>query len=128
MFLRTSRVKSINVFKMKERLRRWGRISKSYNGLNKHCIEILKWIKLPRLVQETLCFTTVPSGKFAKSGIVFMLTVPLRNSSRRKYDSNVLTNHSCLGFFHYFLLPTGRGNLFPIFCGMVFFFLHCTPN
>lgn len=121
MFLPTSREKSINVFKMKERVKRWVGTSKSESGLNKHCIEILNWIKLPWLVQETLSFTTVPSGNFAVR-CSLKLTVPLRNSSRRKYDSNVLTNQSWLVLFHYFLLSTGRSNLFPTFCGMLFFF------
>lgn len=97
MFLAITRAKSINVFKREERIRRWGGTSRSESGINKHCTEILNWIKLQQLVQEAISFPTIPSSKLTKSGIVLKLTVPLRNSSRRKYDSHVLTNHSCLG-------------------------------
>lgn len=123
MFLATTRANSINVFKREERIRRWGGISRSKSVINKHCAEILNWIKLQWLVQEAISFPTVPSGKSTKSGVVLKLTLLLRNGSREKYGSNVLMNHSYLGdpffFFICLLLLIWRTNLFPVSCRML---------
>lgn len=125
MFLATTRANSIKVFKREETIRRQGGTSRSESEINNHCTEILHWIKLQRLVHEAISFPTAPSGKFTKSGIVLKLTVPLRNGSRRKYDSNVLMNHSYLGehiFFIFLLSSTGRTNFpFPVKCFPFFF-------
>lgn len=131
MFLATTRANSINVFKREERIRRWGGISRSKSVINKHCAEILNWIKLQWLVQEAISFPTVPSGKSTKSGVVLKLTLLLRNGSREKYGSNVLMKHSYLGdpfFFFLFVFSCWYEGLtyflFPVECFLLFFLLY----